>query len=72
MFHVLRGIYTNIMSTQPNEQDPTIIVPLDLDILWKHIQAHFGMTGNLKIYHSEAQERLVLFKAKQVHNKEIH
>ena len=30
MFHVLHCIYTNIMSTQPNEQDPTIIVPLDL------------------------------------------
>ena len=30
MFHVLYGIYTNIMSTQPNEQDPTIVVPLDL------------------------------------------
>ena len=87
MFHVLHGIYTSIISTQPNEQDPTIMVPLDLhnafnmesrqhilqhfanacpivlnnenskawhgwDILWKHIQAHYGVTGNLKFYHS--------------------
>ena len=83
IFHVLHGIYTNIMSTPPNKQDLTIIVPLNLhntfiavqhgkhilqhfasacptvlkdenskashewDILrlWKHIQAHHGMTG---------------------------
>ena len=81
--HFLHGIYTNIMSTPPNKQDLTIIVPLNLhntfiavqhgkhilqhfasacptvlkdenskashewDILrlWKHIQAHHGMTG---------------------------
>jgi len=47
MFHVLHGIYTSIMSTQPNEQDPTIMVPLDLHNAFnmesrQHILQHFA------------------------------
>ena len=47
MFHVLHGIYTNIMSTQPNEQNPTIISPLDLHNAFnmesrQHILQHFA------------------------------
>ena len=50
IFHVLDGIYTNIISTQvtqPNEQDPTIIVPLDLHNAFsmegrQHILQHFA------------------------------
>ena len=30
MFHLLHGIYTNVMSTQTQKQDPAIIVPLYL------------------------------------------
>ena len=47
MFHLLHGIYTNIMSTQPNEQESTIIVPLDQQNALnmesrQHILQHFA------------------------------
>ena len=47
IFHLLHGIYTNIMSAQPNEDDPTIIVPLDLHNAFnmdsrQHILQHFA------------------------------